>query len=298
MFEKLQRKWKVGGIQLVLVLFTFAIGGSLTGMAARKLMLLIPVEQPVTWTILYLILLTLFWPVMVILVSIPFGQFVFFRNYLARIASRFKSQKMNEHSISIQTINVSIFASGAGSNAKKIIEHFRNHPRIVIALVVSNKADAGVLEIASSYKIPTLIIEKEQFFRGDTYLPALKEKGIEFIILAGFLWKIPAALIGAYPGRIINIHPALLPKYGGKGMYGKFVHEAVLASGDKESGITIHYVDEQYDHGGTIFQAVCEVSETDTADSLAQKVHALEHAHFPRIIEQTILKQFDTSVTR
>jgi phosphoribosylglycinamide formyltransferase-1 len=122
-------------------------------------------------------------------------------------------------------------------------------------------------------------------------VPFLREKNIDFIVLAGFLWKIPPALISAYPSRIINIHPALLPKYGGKGMYGHFVHEAVIAAGDTESGITIHFVDEQYDHGGTIFQATCPVSPSDTPESLAKKIHVLEHENFPRVIEQTILTQ-------
>ena len=145
-----------------------------------------------------------------------------------------------------EIIRIAIFASGAGSNAKKIIEHFKHSAEIEVALVVCNKPGAGVLNIATSYHIPALLIEKEQFFRGDGYLGELLTHGVSFIVLAGFLWKIPPMLINAFPGRIINIHPALLPKYGGKGMYGSKVHEAVLAAGEKESGITIHYVDELY----------------------------------------------------
>ena len=125
--------------------------------------------------------------------------------------------------------------------------------------------NAGVLKIAAKENIPTLIIEKEKFFRGHAYIKELKEKQIDFIVLAGFLWKLPAALIKAYPDRIINIHPALLPKYGGKGLYGHYVHEAVIANKEKESGITIHYVDEIYDHGKIIFQAKCAIMENDTA---------------------------------
>jgi phosphoribosylglycinamide formyltransferase-1 len=190
---------------------------------------------------------------------------------------------------------IAIFASGAGSNAKKIIEHFKNHLRVKVALVVCNKPGAGVLNIAHDAGIPVLLIEKEQFFRGDAYINALKEKNIGFIVLAGFLWKLPAALIDAYRGKIINIHPALLPKYGGKGMYGNFVHEAVIRNKEKESGITIHYVDEHYDHGDTIFQARCEVSATDTPESLAQKIHGLEHTYYPEVVEKTVLGigQFD-----
>jgi phosphoribosylglycinamide formyltransferase-1 len=185
-------------------------------------------------------------------------------------------------------IRVAIFASGAGSNAKKIIEHFEEHAAVEVALIVCNKPNAGVLRIAEEHQIETLLIEKEPFFRGDAYVPLLKEKKIDWIVLAGFLWKIPSTLIKAYPQHIINIHPALLPKYGGKGMYGHFVHEAVIAAGDAESGITIHFVDEQYDHGDTIFQATCEVKKDDTAESLAQRIHQLEHTHYPKVIEQLL----------
>jgi len=183
---------------------------------------------------------------------------------------------------------IAVFASGSGSNAAKIIERFRHHQNIAVALIVSNKPGAGVLTIAAENNIPSLIIEKEKFFRGDAYVPELIEKEIDLIVLAGFLWKVPAALIKAFSNKIINIHPALLPGYGGKGMYGKFVHEAVLANKEKESGITIHYVDEVYDHGKIIFQATCIVKDNDTANSLAQRIHQLEHEHFPGIIEQTL----------
>lgn len=184
---------------------------------------------------------------------------------------------------------IAIFASGAGSNAQKIIEHFSEHPSVEVALIVCNKPHAGVLNIAAAHSIETLLIEKEQFFRGDGYVPFLKEHKINWIILAGFLWKIPSMLIKAYPQHIINIHPALLPKYGGKGMYGHHVHEAVIAANETESGITIHYVDEQYDHGDTIFQARCEVKKDDTPETLVQRIHALEHQHYPQVIEQLLL---------
>lgn len=187
-------------------------------------------------------------------------------------------------------IKVAIFASGAGSNAQKIIDHFRDHSSVKISLIVCNKPGAGVLQIAEKENIATLLIEKEQFFRGDHYVHALKARDISFIILAGFLWKIPGGLVEAFRGHIINIHPALLPKYGGKGMYGQFVHAAVIEAAEKESGITIHYVDEQYDHGSTIFQATCEITPDDTPETLAQKIHALEHAHFPKVAEEVILQ--------
>ena len=188
-------------------------------------------------------------------------------------------------------ITIAIFASGAGSNAAKIIEEFKNHPTSRIALIVCNKPGAGVLQIAANNNIPVLLIEKEQFFKGNAYVDELNNHGISFIILAGFLWKIPVKLIKAYPNNIINIHPALLPSYGGKGMYGAFVHEAVIAKKEKESGISIHYVDELYDHGNIIFQAKCTVNADDTADSLAQKIHALEHEHYPKVIAQVLQLQ-------
>ena len=184
--------------------------------------------------------------------------------------------------------NLAIFASGAGSNALKIIEYFKNHPWIRVKLIASNKPGAGVIDIAQKAGIEVFIIEKERFFRGDAYTGFLKEKGITCLVLAGFLWKVPVELIRQFPGRIINIHPALLPKYGGKGMYGNFVHEAVLAAGEKESGITIHLVDELYDHGDHLFQARVEVSEKDSPSSLAAKIHQLEHQHYPGQIEKLL----------
>ena len=185
-------------------------------------------------------------------------------------------------------IHIAVFASGAGSNAQKIIDHFKNHSHVSIALIVCNKPEAGVLNIAAKEVIPTLLIEKERFFRGDAYLDILKEYQINFIVLAGFLWKIPQALVAAYPNKIVNIHPALLPKYGGKGMYGHFVHESVIANAEKESGITIHYVNEHFDEGTHIFQATCPVLPDDTPDTLAERIHKLEHTHFPKVIESVL----------
>lgn len=199
-----------------------------------------------------------------------------------------KSQK--PASVSSRPAHIAIFASGAGSNAQKIIDHFKNSSGVRVSLIICNKPGAGVLNIAARENIPSLLIEKEKFFRGDAYLPELRSSGIDFIVLAGFLWKIPTQLIKEFPGKIINIHPALLPKYGGKGMYGHKVHEAVIAAGEKESGITIHYVDEIYDHGEIILQAKCEVLPGDTPDSLAQKIHALEHHHYPVVVEQLLQK--------
>ncbi len=188
---------------------------------------------------------------------------------------------------------IAIFASGTGSNAKKILAHFQSSNKIEVALIVSNKTNAGVLNFAKEYSVPTLIIDREKFLKGDGYVPELQTAKIDWIILAGFLWKIPVSLLNHWEKRIINIHPALLPKYGGKGMYGEAVHRAVLAANEKESGITIHYVDEQYDHGATIFQATCPVLSTDLVENLAEKIHALEHLHYPVVIEKEILSQAD-----
>jgi phosphoribosylglycinamide formyltransferase-1 len=184
----------------------------------------------------------------------------------------------------LTTRQLLLFASGTGSNARNIIEFFRNDPSVHIACIVSNKPEAGVLQIAQKEGIPTLLIEKERFFRGDAFLPEISKYEPTLLILAGFLWKIPTTLIEAFPNRILNIHPALLPKFGGKGMYGRFVHEAVKTAGETESGITIHLVDEHYDHGKTLFQASVPVTNTDSPDTIAEKIHQLEYQHFPQVI--------------
>lgn len=187
-------------------------------------------------------------------------------------------------------IQIAVFASGAGSNAQRIIEHFNTeqHAKARVSLVVCNKPGAGVLSVAEKAGVATLMIERERFFRGDGYVPELAAYNISFVVLAGFLWKVPQTLIEAFPRRIVNIHPALLPKWGGKGMYGAFVHQAVIEAAEKESGITIHYVDEHYDHGDVIFRATCPVTEGDTPEMLAQKVHLLEHRHYPAVIEEIV----------
>lgn len=181
-------------------------------------------------------------------------------------------------------IRIAIFASGAGSNARVIISTLKEVEDAEVALVVCNKAGAGVINIARNENIEVLLIERERFFKGDGYIPFLKETKVDLIVLAGFLWKIPDQMIGAYRNRIINIHPALLPKFGGKGMYGQAVHEAVIQNKESESGITIHLVDEHYDHGDVIFQARCAVSPDDTAETLSKKVQHLEHRHYPEQI--------------
>jgi phosphoribosylglycinamide formyltransferase 1 len=194
----------------------------------------------------------------------------------------------------LSPVRLAIFASGKGSNAREIIHFFQNGLHLVagrkieIALIVCNKASAGVLNVAEESGIPWMLLEKEKFYNGTQYLEELSKRDISFIVLAGFLWKIPTGLIAAFPDRILNIHPALLPAFGGKGMYGHAVHEAVIASGAKQSGITIHYVDEQYDHGRIFFQASVHLSPDESPESLAEKIHALEHQHFPAQIARWV----------
>lgn len=279
MFKKLERHWKVNSVQLLLVLLTFALGGSACGYLGRKLMLWINIERGWKWVSLYILFICLLWPVCVIIISVPFGQFNFFKKYLIRMWGRMSGRKK---------ARIAIFASGTGSNAQKIIDHFKLSASVKIELIVCNKPNAGVLSIASNEDIPSLLISRERFMKGDAYLPELEKHKIDLIVLAGFLWKIPGTLINAFRGKIINIHPALLPKYGGSGMYGHYVHESVISNKEKESGITIHYVDEIYDHGEIIFQAKCIVEESDTPELLAQKIHKLEHEHFPVVIEKLL----------
>lgn len=183
-------------------------------------------------------------------------------------------------------IKIAIFASGSGSNAENIANYHSKSSVFEFPLIISNKADAFVHERAKKLQIPSFTFSKEDFLSGDRIITLLKEHKIEYIVLAGFLLRIPSSLIEAYPNKIINIHPALLPKFGGKGMYGRHVHQAVVDAGETESGITIHYVNGNYDEGNIIFQAKCPVLPTDTADTIAEKVHALEYEHFPKIISE------------
>lgn len=182
---------------------------------------------------------------------------------------------------------IALLASGSGSNAENIIDYFEGNDSLQFPLILSNNKNAYVHERAKQLNIPSYTINKAGFENGEA-LKLLLQHEIDFIVLAGFLLKIPQNILDAYPNRIINIHPALLPKFGGKGMYGSHVHEAVVANKEKESGITIHYVNENYDEGMIIFQAKCEVLSSDTADDVAEKVHALEYEHFPKVIESLL----------
>ena len=185
---------------------------------------------------------------------------------------------------------IAIFASGSGSNAENIINYFKNDTKNVVKIVFCNKPDAYVLERAKRLNVPTFVFGRDEFYHSDLVLNELNRLGIDLVVLAGFLWKVPDAIIDTYQNRVINIHPALLPSYGGKGMYGMKVHEAVIAAGEKESGITIHYVNNHYDEGAAIFQAKCEIVPEDTPETLATKVHALEYGYFPRVIKDVLEK--------
>lgn len=182
-----------------------------------------------------------------------------------------------------------LFTSGSGTNAEKIIEHFKDHPLIRVVLLLSNNPNAFALERAKKYKVPTRVFSKQQFHESEV-LAWLQEKEITHIVLAGFLWLIPPHIIKTFPHQIVNIHPSLLPKYGGKGMYGSKVHEAVVAAGERETGITIHEVDAVYDEGKILFQAQCSIEPTETPQQVADKVHTLEYANYPKVVEQWILK--------
>lgn len=183
---------------------------------------------------------------------------------------------------------IAILASGSGSNAENIAKYFAASDYAQVSFIIANNPNAYVLERAKKLGIEAAVVTKAEFTQADSVIEMLQKRDIDFIVLAGFLLLVPEKLIKAYPGKIVNIHPALLPKHGGKGMYGDNVHKAVVECGDTESGITIHLIDEQYDKGTTFFQAKCPVLPTDTADDVATKVHALEYEHFPRVIEEIL----------
>lgn len=188
--------------------------------------------------------------------------------------------------------NIAIFASGSGSNAECISNYFFDNKLIDVKLFLTNNKTAGILERGYRLGVPTVVFNKQLFSKSDAIVELLKNQNIDFVVLAGFLWLIPQHLLEAFPNRIINIHPALLPKYGGKGMWGHHVHEAVVANKEKESGITIHLVNEYYDEGEQLFQASCDIDQTDTPEDVAAKVLKLEHEFFPKVIEEFVLKAF------
>jgi formyltetrahydrofolate-dependent phosphoribosylglycinamide formyltransferase len=287
MLHRLKEKWNVSWIRFTLIFITFALGGSACARLGNLLLSLIVTEKSALYWLIYIPLITLLWPLCVLIISIPLGQFSFFSNYLRRIGSKMFGKPLP---VSQQPKRIAIFASGTGSNAKKIIEHFSSSNIAKVVLIVCNNPNAGVTNIAAQNHVPVVMVNRKGFFDDTICLDELQLHQVDLIVLAGFLWMIPGYLIKAYPNKIINIHPALLPKYGGKGMYGDNVHKAVIDAGDNESGITIHYVDEQYDNGDIIFQAQCDILPGDTPESLANRIHMLEHAHYPRVIEELIVK--------
>ena len=192
----------------------------------------------------------------------------------------------------MKNYRLAIFASGGGTNAQEIINYFKDHTSIEVSLILSNNPNAYVLARALENNIPSKLFDRATYRDKKQILEWLHEYKITHIVLAGFLWLVPQYLLKAFPHRIINIHPALLPKHGGKGMYGMRVHESVKSSGDMVTGITIHMVDENYDEGRVLFQAQCDVTENDTAESIADKVHALEHQHYPKVIEELIINNY------
>jgi phosphoribosylglycinamide formyltransferase 1 len=188
-------------------------------------------------------------------------------------------------------VSIAIFASGVGSNARNILTYLKDSDHMKVALLLSNKAQSGVPAIAAEFDIPFYIFNKADLYESEKVIEVLHSHNVKYVVLAGFLWLIPPSLVKAYPERIINIHPALLPKFGGKGMYGMKVHEAVKEAGALETGITIHLVNEEYDKGRVLFQESIRISADDTAEDIAEEIHALEYVHFPAVISEYIKSQ-------
>lgn len=283
MFKKLQEKWGLSTRTFWIVFIAFGLTGTTTAFLTRFVTKWLGMDANSEWYYrLGVRMFMLLFGYQVILLSYGFllGQWAFFWKYELKLLRKLKILPQAP----LKT-PIAIFASGAGSNALKIMQYFEQHPTISVDLLISNKPGAGVIHHAEKQGVPVLLIEKDRFFRGDAYIPVLQQHRISFIALAGFLWKIPASLIAAYPNKMVNIHPALLPKFGGKGMYGENVHRAVLDSGEKESGISIHLVNEHFDEGKVIFQSSCPIEPNETPHSLAQKVHQLEYANYPQVIE-------------
>lgn len=186
--------------------------------------------------------------------------------------------------------NIAVFASGNGTNAEKIFSYFKDNEQVKVSLLLTNKQNAPVIDRAKKYNIPVVIFNRTTFYETEEIPSLLLANNIDLVVLAGFMWLVPPSLINAFPDKILNIHPALLPKYGGKGMYGSLVHEAVVAAKETESGITIHLVNERYDEGNIVFQERCSVDPDDTPDTLADRIHSLEHRFYPQVIENILLK--------
>lgn len=187
---------------------------------------------------------------------------------------------------------IAVFASGSGTNAEKIFDYFKNHDQVEVVLLLSNKKNAGALERAEKFNIPTLSFSRQEFYDTQIVLNALHKHQIDVIVLAGFMWLVPVYLVEAFPSKIVNIHPALLPKFGGRGMYGMHVHEAVKAAGEKETGITVHLVNQHYDEGSILAQFSCPIEPNNSPEEIARKVQVLEHENYAKVIENLVLNKF------
>ena len=282
MLEKLQKKWGVRGWRFFLILCTFAVTGTFTAWVSKGITGWLDVEKySATWWALKCFVLIIGYQLLILAFGFCFGQFAFFWKFEKRLLTSLGIIRK------LKVARIAIFASGTGSNAEKILSTFTREQEIKVELIVSNKEDAGVLRIAKNYNVETHLLKKGLEYESEL-LSILTKKNITHLILAGYLWKVPDAFIRSFPERIINIHPALLPKFGGKGMYGMRVHEAVIEAGERESGITIHYVDEVYDNGEIIFQARIQLSPGESPQSLAAKIQTLEHKHFPEVIRSAV----------
>ncbi|MEO6582971.1 MAG: phosphoribosylglycinamide formyltransferase [Ferruginibacter sp.] len=282
MFKKLQQKWGVKGMQFFLILCTFAVTGTFTAWVSKAITGWVEAEKySFLWWGLKTGVLLIGYQIFILVFGFSFGQFRFFWQYEKKILQRLGL--INKEPIT----RLAIMASGNGTNAEKIVSFYKSKPRVIIELIISNNEKAGVLDTARENAIETFLVKKGAATE-EELLALLKKKRVDLIILAGYLWKIPPGIIVAFPKKIINIHPALLPKFGGHGMYGQHVHSAVINGLESESGITIHYVDEIYDNGEIIFQQKLAVEKTDTPASLAKKIQLLEHYHYPRVIDSLI----------
>ena len=285
MFKRLKKHWGADNKKLFLILLTFTITGSLTAWLSNRITIWLLMEKfSWAWWLSKIAVFIFGYQVLILIIGYCLGQFPFFWNYEKKILRSFGLLKKTR----IKDIkNICLFASGAGSNAEKIIDYFRKSSTIRVALIVCNNPKAGVISIAKRENIPCIIIQKS-ILNETGYVDKLSNYHIDLVVLAGFLLKIPDVLIEKYKGKIINLHPALLPEFGGAGMYGAAVHKAVLADNRKESGITIHYVDNVYDHGEIIFQKKCAINETETIESLTGKIRTLEHQNFAPTIESLL----------
>lgn len=288
MFNRLKKHWGADNKKLFLILLTFTITGSLTAWLSNKIPFWLLLEKfSIAWWFSKIIVFIFGYQVLILIVGYCLGLFPFFWNYEKKILRAFGFLKKKKKTDNENMKNICLFASGAGSNAEKIINYFKDNSSIRIVLIVCNNPTAGVISIAKRENIPCLLIQKSVLNKTG-YVDELSSYHIDLIVLAGFLLKIPDVMLEKYKGKIINLHPALLPEYGGAGMYGTAVHKAVLADNRQESGITIHYVDNKYDHGEIIFQKKCDINESDSIESLTGKIRTLEHQNFAPIIENLL----------